>query len=212
MADSFKTINKISTAVSQNQFFLYFLFVLAIIYLYNFVAKDDMISAGVLLLSGVLTSFFSKNMVIIISVSLLVTYIYCISVKYKEMENAAKEGFVNKKDEDESDDEGDDEGDDEDEDESDEEGDDTEQFKNRGPVDDISETTEYLNETNIKSMNYVRKLIIEWCLDDNGINMLYKSNGQDRYPEFKLYKMIARCVHFHTPDAQLERECFKKYL
>ena len=155
MADSFKTINKISTAVSQNQFFLYFLFVLAIIYLYNFVAKDDMISAGVLLLSGVLTSFFSKNMVIIISVSLLVTYIYCISVKYKEMENAAKEGFVNKKDEDESDDEGDDEGDEEDEDESDEEGDDTEQFKNRGPVDDISETLE--SELNRDTEGFIGK-------------------------------------------------------
>lgn len=79
-------------------------------------------------------------------------------------------------------------------------------------VDDISDTTELLNETNIKSMNYVKKLIIEWCLDDKGINMLYKSNGQDRYPEFKLYKMIARCVHYHTPEAQLERDCFKQFL
>ena len=55
------------------------------------------------------------------------------------------------------------------------------------------------------------RLIIEWCLDDNGINILYKSNGQDRYPEFKLYKMIARCVHNHTPQAQLERKEFDKY-
>ena len=79
-------------------------------------------------------------------------------------------------------------------------------------VDDISETTKFLNETNIKSVNYVRKIIIEWCLDDNGTNMLYKSNGQDRYPEFKLYKMIARCVHYHTPESQLERDCFKQYI
>ena len=79
-------------------------------------------------------------------------------------------------------------------------------------VDDINDITKYLNETNIKSVNYVRKLIIEWCLDDKGTNMLYKSNGQDRYPEFKLYKMIARCVHYHTPEAQLERDCFKQYL
>jgi len=79
-------------------------------------------------------------------------------------------------------------------------------------VDDISDTSSFLNETNIKSMNYVKKIIVEWCLDDKGTNMLYKSNGQDRYPEFKLYKMIARCVHYHTPDAQLERDCFKQYL
>jgi hypothetical protein len=57
----------------------------------------------------------------------------------------------------------------------------------------------------------VKKLIIEWCLDDKGINMLYKHNGADRYPDFKLYKMIARCVHNHTPHVQLERPEFKAF-
>ncbi len=55
------------------------------------------------------------------------------------------------------------------------------------------------------------RLIVEWCLDDNGVNILYKNNGQERYPDFKLYKMIARCVHNHTPQAQLERKEFDKY-
>ena len=57
----------------------------------------------------------------------------------------------------------------------------------------------------------VKKLIVEWCLDDKGLNMLYKGNGVDRYPDFKLYKMIARCVHNHTPQAQLERPEFSIY-
>ncbi len=57
----------------------------------------------------------------------------------------------------------------------------------------------------------IKRLIFEWCLDDKGINMLYKFNGVERYPEFKLYKMIARCVHNHTPQAQLERDEFSKY-
>jgi hypothetical protein len=57
----------------------------------------------------------------------------------------------------------------------------------------------------------VQRLVVEWCLDDKGINMLYKNNGQDRYPDFKLYKMIARCVHNHTPQSQLERPEFKAY-
>jgi len=57
----------------------------------------------------------------------------------------------------------------------------------------------------------IKCLIVEWCLDDNGINMLYKNNGTDRYPDFKLYKMIARCVHNHTPQAQLERPEFKEF-
>ena len=48
-------------------------------------------------------------------------------------------------------------------------------------------------------------------MDDNGINVLYKNNGQERYPDFKLYKMISRCVHNHTPTAQLNRSEFSKF-
>jgi hypothetical protein len=56
------------------------------------------------------------------------------------------------------------------------------------------------------------KLIFDWCLDDSGINILYKNNGVERYPDFKLYKMIARCVHNHTPQAQVERPEFKQFV
>lgn len=73
-------------------------------------------------------------------------------------------------------------------------------------VDDF-EITKNLNEC-----SPLVKLIIEWCIDDNGVNMLYKNNGVERYPDFKLYKMITRYVHNHTPQAQLERNQFKKYL
>ena len=62
-----------------------------------------------------------------------------------------------------------------------------------------------------KCDNPVTKLIIDWCLDDKGTNLLYKNNGSERYPDFKLYKMIARCVHKHTPQQQLERNEFKSY-
>jgi len=72
-------------------------------------------------------------------------------------------------------------------------------------VEDISEIK------NINNCDPVTRLIVEWCLDDKGINMLYKNNGLDRYPDFKLYKMIARCVHNHTPQAQLERPEFKEF-
>jgi hypothetical protein len=43
------------------------------------------------------------------------------------------------------------------------------------------------------------------------MNILYKNNGQERYPDFKLYKMISRCVHNHTPQAQLERKEFAQF-
>ena len=65
---------------------------------------------------------------------------------------------------------------------------------------------------NINSCDPIVKLIVEWCTDDNGINVLYKNNGAERYPEFKLYKMIARCVHNHTPNAQLDRPEFSKFI
>lgn len=57
----------------------------------------------------------------------------------------------------------------------------------------------------------VAKLIAEWCTGDDGKNVLYKNNGDERYPDFKLYKMIARRVHRHTPEAQLVRPEFAAF-
>jgi hypothetical protein len=65
---------------------------------------------------------------------------------------------------------------------------------------------------NINDCSPLVKLIVEWCIDDNGINVLYKNNGVERYPDFKLYKMIARYVHNHTPINQLERPEFSKFV
>jgi hypothetical protein len=74
-------------------------------------------------------------------------------------------------------------------------------------IDDLEEIK------NINNMiDPVKKLIVEWCLDDKGINLLYKNNGDERYPDFKLYKMIARHVHNHKPEIQLERPEFKKFI
>jgi len=55
-------------------------------------------------------------------------------------------------------------------------------------------------------------LVAEWCMDDKGKNILYKTNGEERYPDFKLYKMIARNVHKHTPDNQLEKNIFARFV
>jgi hypothetical protein len=65
---------------------------------------------------------------------------------------------------------------------------------------------------NLDTCSPIIKLIVEWCMDDNGINVLYKNNGAERYPDFKLYKMIARHVHKHTPNAQLDRPEFSKFI
>ena len=57
----------------------------------------------------------------------------------------------------------------------------------------------------------IGKLIVSWTTDDNGRNILYKTNGKERFEGFKLYKMIAKLVHKHTPHAQLENPLFSQF-
>lgn len=64
----------------------------------------------------------------------------------------------------------------------------------------------------MKDLSEIEKIIVRWCHDDKGRNVMYKTNGQERYPEFKLYKMIARTVHEHTPKAVLANRHFSKYI
>lgn len=65
---------------------------------------------------------------------------------------------------------------------------------------------------NIKKIkSSIKKIIIEWVFDDKNKNILYKNDGSERYPDFKLYKMIARIVHKHTPQNVLKNPLFEKY-
>jgi len=57
----------------------------------------------------------------------------------------------------------------------------------------------------------LQRTIIRWVRDDNGRNVLYMKNGDERYENFKLYKMIARTVHAHTPEAQLADPFFNQF-
>jgi hypothetical protein len=75
----------------------------------------------------------------------------------------------------------------------------------------VVDNMDEVSSQNLAKCSSVVKLINEWCLDDNGVNVLYKNNGSERYPDFKLYKMIARLVHNHTPQVQLERKEFSQY-
>ena len=63
----------------------------------------------------------------------------------------------------------------------------------------------------IKKYSEIEQIILKWCYDDKNRNILYKNNGTERYPEFKLYKMIARSVHNHTPEKVFENAFFSKY-
>ena len=57
----------------------------------------------------------------------------------------------------------------------------------------------------------VIRLIVKWTMDDKGRNVLYKSSGEERYPDFKLYKMITRTVHNHIPSAEIHNPIFDEY-
>ena len=50
--------------------------------------------------------------------------------------------------------------------------------------------------------------IAEWCSDDKGRNILYKLDDSERYPGFKLYKMIARTVHKHIPSNEINAQIY----
>ena len=58
----------------------------------------------------------------------------------------------------------------------------------------------------------IKQLIIKWCKDDKGKNVLYKNNGDERYEDFKLYKMITRTVHNHIPSNEIKNPLFQKYI
>jgi hypothetical protein len=101
-------IHKISHDVLHNRYVLYFIFFVTIGNLFLFVSSNDLMSAGVLFTAGVLTSFFSKNMVVIMVTAMVVSNIIRMGMTNR------REGFGN--DDDEDDDEfrtGDDDDDDE---------------------------------------------------------------------------------------------------
>jgi hypothetical protein len=69
---------------------------------------------------------------------------------------------------------------------------------------------DFFDDDNIET-DSTMDLIEEWCEDDQGRNVLYKKNGDERYPNFKLYKMIARTVHNHTPEKELNKKYFSRF-
>ena len=80
-------------------------------------------------------------------------------------------------------------------------------------VEELEEEDKISDLKDIKTLpNSIKKIILEWCEDDKGRNVIYKNNGDERYPEFKLYKMIARTVNKHTPHNVINNPYFQKYI
>lgn len=54
-------------------------------------------------------------------------------------------------------------------------------------------------------------LLWSWLLCDDGHNVLIDANGDERYPDFDLYKVIAAEVHGAIPSQQLRKPIFESF-
>lgn len=71
-----RDLSELSHSLLHNQFVLYGVFIIAVGNLFHFVFSNDLMSVGIFIATGLLTSFFSKNMVVIMILSMVVANIY----------------------------------------------------------------------------------------------------------------------------------------
>lgn len=81
--------------ILHNRVLLYVFLLISLFHLFYYVNTGDMKSASIFIIIGFLTSFFSKNMLIILIIALVVTHVLKFGVR------SVSEGLENKKDEDE---------------------------------------------------------------------------------------------------------------
>ena len=90
MKFSLKKLNKMKYNINPilyNRVILYFISFLAVVDIVYFISTNDFFSLLIFVLLGILTTFFSKNMIVILVISLSITHL----VKYG---NSAYEGFT----------------------------------------------------------------------------------------------------------------------
>lgn len=62
-----------------------------------------------------------------------------------------------------------------------------------------------------ETVSPVYNMLWEWLQDDEGKNVLRLPNGEERYPDFDLYRVLAAEVHKAVPSRQIERALFKGF-
>ena len=86
---SIKLFLKGGNSILQNVYILYFIFIVSLFNLFYFVSSANYIFATIFILVGFITSFFSKNMIVILCIALTTTHI----LKYGNTD--LSEGFDN---------------------------------------------------------------------------------------------------------------------
>lgn len=82
----------------RNRFVLYFIFVISIFNIYTFLASNDMFSLALFSLVGFISSFFNKNMIVILSIAIVVTNIFKHGTQIRTSEGFEGEGSDEEKD------------------------------------------------------------------------------------------------------------------
>ena len=62
-----------------------------------------------------------------------------------------------------------------------------------------------------ETVSTVYNLLWSWLLDDEGKNVLRNSDGEERYPDFDLYRAIAADIHRAVPKHQIEKPIFANF-
>lgn len=113
-----KSIGSIPKSILYNRFLLYFVFAIALGNVVQLMTQQDHMSIIIMVVVGLLTSFFSKNMVVILCIALVITNILKYGTKLRV------EGFKDLGTGEEEDEE---EGEEDEENEEDEEGEEEEE-------------------------------------------------------------------------------------
>lgn len=99
-------LNKLLKEIKSSKILLYTLFVLTIIHIIGFILQGNVNNVAVLVSLGLIISYFTKNMVVIFGLTLLITNLYLHVSQPKEVETETeafetqkkkKSGFQNKK-------------------------------------------------------------------------------------------------------------------
>jgi len=62
-----------------------------------------------------------------------------------------------------------------------------------------------------ESVSPLYNVLWSWMLDDNGRNVLIEPSGEERFPDFDLYKHIAAKVHGAVPSHQFSKPAFDRF-
>jgi len=100
-----RLIPSASGKILTNKWILYFIFVIGILDVINFYKLGDITSVAIFFIVGLLTSFFSKNMIVIIVVAIVVSHLVAYGNKMTEgleneedAEEDVEEGLENEED------------------------------------------------------------------------------------------------------------------